>query len=190
MMAGVMKGLDAVREAMTKGVELLKLKSGESKIIRILTPADEIISVYEHTEQFNGSWRTVTCLGKNECPLCQADRRPSYKVYLAVLDRSDDKVKLFKASKKVAMQLLGLIEEYGDLTSRDYKIYRQGEKLDTTYQFFPRDPSPIDLSKYEIPNYEEMVQPLTKEQILELMNGSTNLVEEDSGDADDDDYPF
>lgn len=192
-MAYMGKGLGAIKEAASGSTEMLKLKSGDSKVIRILTPTDEIISVWEHVEQLSGGWKTVTCLGKNECPLCKAGKKASFKSYIAVLDRDDNKVKLLKASKKVGVQLLGLQEEYGDLRGRDFKIYRQGDKLDTSYQFFPRDPSPCDFDAYELPDIEAMVQPKTKEEILDLMAGG--MVSGDSADTGSDgisadDYPF
>lgn len=188
---GIIKGFEGLKEAINKSTEIFKLKSGEAKQVRILTPADEIISVYEHTEQINGSWKTITCLGKNECPMCQAGLKASFKSYLAVLDRTDGKVKIFKASKTVAKQLVGLIEEYGDLSARDFKILRQGEKLDTTYQFFPKDPSPEDLSAYELPDVEQLVQPMPREDIIMLMNTGVQAQESPAvgGDATTE-YPF
>lgn len=174
-----------MKEAMQKGTEQLRLKPGESRTVRILTPLEEIISVYEHTEQFDGRWKTVTCLGKNDCPLCHAGKRPSFRSYLVVLDREDNRVKIFKASKKVGQTLVALVEEYGDLSDRDFRISRQGERLDTTYTFLPRDPRPFDISPYkeQIPNVEEMVQPLSREAILAMMDGQAedSTEEEDSG---------
>lgn len=193
----IVKGIAGIKEATKKSATQLKLKSGESAVIRILTPADEIISVYEHVEQINGNWQTITCLGRNECPLCQAGKRPQFKSYLVVAHRDDEnKVKIFKASKKVAVQLLGLVEEYGDITKRDFKIFRQGDKLDTTYQFFPRDPEKDDLSKYELPDVEALVQPLTREAILAIMNNESFDVGDEEGQKDEgfkdnqDDFPF
>lgn len=173
------------------GVDYLKLEDGGSAVIRILLPADELIGVYEHTEQFASGWKTVTCLGKNTCPLCKAGKRANFKAYIPVLDRSDDKVKIFKVSKTVVKQLVGMMEEYGDLTSRDYKVLRTGKKLDTTYQFFPKDNKEIDLSQYEIPDIESIVEPMTPEAIRELMIGDVD--EGDSpvaSNSEDVEYPF
>jgi len=190
-MSNIGRGLGAIKEAVNKSNTQLKLKNGESAIVRILTPVDEIISVYEHTEQFNGSWQTVTCLGKHECPLCQVGKRPSFKSYLVVFDQGDKKVKIFKASKSVGKQLIGLIEEYGDLSKRDFKIYRQGDKLDTTYQFLPRDPSPFKLPEdIELPNIEDLVAPLSREAILSMMNGLDTPVDTANYETTNDEYPF
>lgn len=195
------KGLTGLNEAVKGGnMDILRMADGEAKLLRILATADEIIGVFEHTEQFGGNWKTITCLDKNfkkngECPLCLAGKNASFKAYIPVLDRTDGKVKVFKASKTVVKQILGLVEEYGNITERDFKISRSGTRFDTTYQFFPKDPKKEDLSGYEVPDIEERVTPMSKESILTLMNGN---VEEDT-DVEDDtptsvvekaDYPF
>lgn len=192
----MMKGLQAIKENFEKSVEYVKLKSGESIRIRIAVPADEIIGVYEHTEQIGGQWKTLTCLGKNICPLCQAGKRAAFKAYIPVVDIGTDKVKIFKASKETIRTILGLVEEYGDLTKHDFKVVRQGDGLDTTYQFFIQaKPADIDLSQYEIPNIEEKVAPMTREEILALLEGGASAAEaiakgEKPVDDSDDDYPF
>lgn len=171
----VKKGMDAIKDVLDSGASYLKISPGKHKVMRILTPASEMLGVFEHVEQFGGSWRTVTCLGKNICPLCQAERKPSFRVYLNVVDREDDKVKVFKVSKTVATQLSGLMEEYGDLTARDFKVSRQGEKLNTTYQFFPRDPQPIDSSVYVLNDLDEIVKSMSREDVLALMSSNDNM---------------
>lgn len=192
----MMKGLQAIKENFEKSVEYVKLKSGESIRIRVAVPADEIIGVYEHTEQIGGQWKTLTCLGKNICPLCQAGKRAAFKAYIPVIDIGTDKVKIFKASKETVRTILGLVEEYGDLTKHDFKVVRQGDGLDTTYQFFIQaKPADIDLSQYEIPNIEEKVAPMTREEILALLEGGASAAEviakgEKPVDDSDDDYPF
>lgn len=182
------KGLANMKQAMEKSAEFLKLKNNEAKVIRVLVPADEIIGTYEHTEQFGGFWKTVPCLGKNECPLCAAGKRASFRAYIPVLDTSDNKVKIFKANKDTVKFIIGLVEEYGDLTARDFKLVRSGDGLNTTYQLFAKDPAPRDLSDIELPDIESMVTPMSKEALLDLMNGggvSSGVYSDDS-----DDLPF
>ena len=191
------KGIGALSEAVKKqSMEILKIEDGQSRVVRILVDAEELIGVYEHTEQFGGSWKTLTCLDRNdnrkgECPLCAAGKSASFKAYIPMLDTNDNKVKIFKASKDVVKQLLGLIEEYGDLTDRDYKIVRNGAKLQTTYQFLPKDKKKIDLSVYELPDIEEKVEPLTREAILNMMNGgmSSSSDSTDNSTGTDDETP-
>jgi len=170
----VFKGLESISDFFGKKTQYFKLKSGESRLIRFITPIDNIVSIFEHSEQLGGGWKTIPCLGK-DCPLCEVGQRPSLKSYMLVIDREDDTVKIFKASKTVAQQLISLVQEYGDITKRDFKVYRQGEKINTSYQFFPKDPSPVDLTKYDIPNIEDVIKVYTKEEIENLMNGAPTV---------------
>lgn len=189
----IRKGLAAIKDDLNNSASQFKLKKdGDHAIIRVLTPADEIISVYEHVEQFGDQWYTITCLGKDECPLCQVGHKPSYRVYMVIANRSEgDKIQYFKANKKTARQIIGLIEEYGDITKRDFKIVRQGEGFDTLYQFFPKDPSEFKLPENAfIPDLEELVKPMSKEAIINLMQtGGFGQPSGDSQDGDDD-FPF
>lgn len=188
----MIKGFANIKDILTKQQnEIFKIKPGETKLIRIITPLDQMISIYEHMEQFGGAWRVIPCLGKDECPLCQHGQRASLKIYFLVIDRSDNKIKLFKASKTVGLQLVGLVEEYGDITKFDLKIKRQGEKQNTTYQFFPQKESEVDLSEYgEIPEIESFIRMYTKEEILKLMEASSLEVEDNFNATSDDDFPF
>lgn len=198
----IQKGLGAIRDAANNSTTMLKIKPNESAVVRILTPAEEIISVWEYTLEINGQWQTITALPRNEDPLQGSGNKPGFKSYLEVYDYTDKRVKILKASKTMGTQLIGLIEEYGDLTKRDFKIARQGEKLNTTYQFFARDPQPFT-EKVERLNIEALIedQTLTRDAILALMNTIGNVTDAPSGDAsnsgnqgggskNNDDFPF
>lgn len=200
----IQKGLGAIRDAANNSTTMLKIKPNESAVVRILTPAEDIISVWEYTLEINGQWQTITALPRTEDPLQGSGNKPGFKSYLEVYDYSDKKVKVLKASKTMGTQLLGLIEEYGDLTKRDFKIARQGEKLNTTYQFFARDPQPF-AEKVERMDLEALVesQTLTREAIQKLMSGIGQVTDAPSGDSgnsgggnqggnskNNDDFPF
>ncbi len=186
----MIKGFKQIKEAMDKTASLFKMKSGENKLIRILVPTSEVAATWEHVEQIGGFWKTIECIGKKDCPLCRAGRTPSFKTYIPILDIADDKVKILKASKEVVKALIAFEDEYGDLTQMDLKVVRLGEGLKTTYQFFRKDPSRIDLSKYVgmIPDPESLVEQLTKEEIEELLDGDTNATP--PSDPNDEDLPF
>ena len=187
-MSFVGKGLGAIKEANEGGTAYLRLKNGESTTIRILTPLDEIVSIYEHTEQIDGRWRNFTCLGRENCPLCKADKRASFKSFIVVYDYKDEKVKIFKASKTVGKDLIALVEEYGDLTKRDMKIKREGDGLQTVYHFFVRDEKGFEVEGLELPDVDELVAPKTPEEISEMMGGGAREVVMD--EVEDGDLPF
>lgn len=177
------KGLAAIQDHINNTNEMFKLKNNESKEIRFVTPVDEIISVWEHTLQANGKWETFTCLGKDACPACQVGEKASFKAYVLLLDKSDNKVKYFKFGKKVAVQVIQLVEEYGDITKRDFKIHRAGEKFETTYQFFPRDPKALDIKIDSLPDLTELVAPLTPEAIKAKLSSAPISSEESEEEA-------
>lgn len=178
------KGLGSIRDSAGGSLEYIKMKSGEAKVIRIVLADDEIPTVWEHTDKMGEQWKTFSCLGKSTCPLCKAGKKASFKAYIPVIDRGDGKVKIFKASMTVVKDLLGFVDEYGCLTKRDYKVSRQGEKLDTKYQFFPKDEKVEDFSEIEIPDINDKIQPLTVEAMTELIGGTKAPA------TGDDQYPF
>lgn len=189
------KGLGAIKDMIAKSTTNLKIDDGKSVVVRILTHPDDVMGVYEHTEQIGGNWNTITCLGKNDCPMCQAGKKASFKAYIVVADRSDsDKIKIFKASKNVIKDILGLVDEYGDITARDFKIARTGVKFDTKYQFFARDPKEFVLADgVEVPDVEELVAPMPKSAILAMLNGMGSVAEvagNTGSEEEDDDLPF
>ena len=171
------KGLGAIKEASKNSTSMLTLKAGESTEIRIIQPLEDLTSVYEHTEKINGRWNNIRCLGKDNCPLCKAGKYASFRTYIPVYDLKDERVKIFKASKTVGVTLVGLAEEYGDLTKRNFKILRQGEGLQTVYQFFPRDPSDFDTTELEIPDIEPLIEPMSPEEIEALINQKVSDVD-------------
>lgn len=183
------KGLGAIVEANKDTTSMLTLKDGESTVIRIIQPLEELTSVYEHTEKINGKWMNIRCLGKDSCPLCKAGKYASFRTYIPVFDKKDERVKIYKASKTVGIQLVGLAEEYGDLTKRDFKILRQGQQLQTTYQFFPRDPSDFDTSDLKLPDIDALIEPMPAEEIEALINQKVSDVEP-SAPENEDGFPF
>lgn len=187
----MIKGLQNIKQILSKSTEYFKLKDGESALIQFAVSPDEMVAQYEHVEFLGGQWRVIPCLGQKECPLCQAGKRASFRVYVPILDIGQDKIKIFKASKETAKLILGLYEEYqNDFNERTFKIVRQGDKLNTTYQFFPKDKSNVDLSKYEIPAIEDLIKPMTREEIEVLLEQDGALNTETEETANEDEFPF
>lgn len=171
----IQKGLGAITDAIehSSGMSYFKIGQNEEKIIRFLLPPEQLISVYEHVEQFPVGWRTFTCLGKDSgCPLCAAGLRASFQTYIPIIDKSDNnRVKILKAGVKMGAQILGLIKEYGDITKRDFKIQKIGAKFNTQYLFYAKDPTAEDWSKAELPDVMSAVQPKDAATIQAAMNG-------------------
>lgn len=111
------------------------------------------LDVYEvHKLDVDGSGRDRTVLCKGEgCELCKAGIKSQLRMFLQMvnLDEKDKEkqLQLWERGITDIKQILGIIEEYGDLNARDIKIKRSGAKgsMKTTYQYFPKDKSEREL---------------------------------------------
>ena len=138
--------------------------------------------------------RDRTCLCKGEsCEFCKSGNKPQLRMFLQMINKDekdkDKQVQLWERGLTDIKNLIGLAGEYGDLTKRDIKIKRSGAKgsLKTTYQYFPKDPSEM-----EIPEPQNLVGSLIldldrEDQIkaiegrLQLNKGNNNDSNNDSG---------
>lgn len=151
--------------------------------------------IYEvHKLDVDGSGRDRTCLCKGEsCEFCKSGNKPQLRMFLQMINKDekdkDKQVQLWERGLTDIKNLIGLAGEYGDLTKRDIKIKRSGAKgsLKTTYQYFPKDPSEM-----EIPEPQNLVGSLIldldrEDQIkaiegrLQLNKGNNNDSNNDSG---------
>ena len=118
------------------------------------------LDVYEvHKMDVDGSGRdrTILCKGE-ECEICMSGNKPKLRMFLQMLNLDEkDKEKqlqLWERGINDIKQIIGLCEEYGDLSQRDIKIKRSGAKgsMKTTYQFFPKDKT-----ERELPEKQELI---------------------------------
>lgn len=168
------------------GVPAVGVKDGET---------DYDFPIYEvHKLDVDGSGRDRTCLCKGEgCEFCKSGNKPQLRMFLQMINKDekdkDKQVQLWERGLTDIKNLIGLAGEYGDLTKRDIKIKRSGAKgsLKTTYQYFPKDPSEM-----EIPEPQNLVGSLIldldrEDQIkaiegrLQLNKGNNNDSNNDSG---------
>lgn len=162
------------------------------------------LDVYEvHKLDVDGSGRdrTVLCKG-DECELCKAGIKPQLRMFLQMinLDEKDaeKQLQLWERGITDIKQVLGLCEEYGDLSARDIKIKRSGAKgsMKTTYQFFPKDKT-----ERKIPEKQNLVGSLIldldrDDQIkaiegrLQINKGNGNSEGSGGGNSQDDSRVF
>ena len=97
----------------------------------------------------------------------------------------DKQVQLWERGLTDIKQMIGLTSEYGDLTKRNIKIVRSGAKgsLKTTYQYFPKDPTDMD-----VPDPQSLVGSLIldldKEDQIKAIEGRLQLGKgKDAGDG-------
>lgn len=219
----VTRGLSQIKEELNRQPAgtfgWFKLKgNGSSAIVRFLFKDDQdqnLIAVWEHALRGRSEPPYhVTCLGKETCPICAQGNRPSLQVYIplfvydeaAKMEQGDDKARpimIWKRGKRDTTTLLGLIQEYGDLTARDFKITRTGTTMENTaYHIFPKDASPFRYADYvaeRLPGVIEsvlnMVAKKTREEVITLMNGGSLRQQQDNviptqPPKNDDDLPF
>jgi len=157
------------------GGDWMTLEAGDNKI-RIVS---EFMDYAEHYD--NEKKRSFICLGKENCPYCQAGDKPRVRYLGWVIDRKDSKIKLLRIGHSIFKQIgvLAKDEEYGfeDLPEYDMTIKKTGTGLDTEYSVVPaRNNSPLtETEKTEIektikdPNeiIESMKQKIARKDIDE-----------------------
>ncbi len=166
---------------------------GDSALVRLLHQGevgvdpqtgepDYDFPIYEvHKMDVDGSGRDRTVLCKGEgCEICRAGNKPSLRMFLQMvnLDEKDKEkqLQLWERGLTDIKQMIGLTSEYGDLTKRNIKIVRSGAKgsLKTTYQYFPKDPTEM-----EVPEAQSLVGSLildlVKEDQIKAIEGRLQL---------------
>lgn len=166
---------------------------GDSAVVRLLHKGETgtdpktgdpeydfpIFEVHKLDVDGSGRDRTVLCKGES-CELCRAGNKPSLRMFLQLvnLDEKDKEkqVQLWERGLTDIKQMIGLTAEYGDLTKRNIKIVRSGSKgsLKTTYQYFPKDPTEM-----EVPEAQKLVGSLIldldKEDQIRAIEGRLQL---------------
>lgn len=126
---------------------------GDSANVRILIGDETDMEryVYEvHRIKIDGYDKKVKCLGQ-ECPMCAGGDNPSLRIWIPLKNHDagadEPEIQIWERGLTDIKKLLSIIEEYGALNQRDFKIKRIGKagSTSTTYDFFPRDKEEIEL---------------------------------------------
>lgn len=135
----------------------------------------DVMEVHKMDVDGSGRDRTILCKGE-DCEICKSGNKPQLRMFLQMLNLDekdkDKQLQLWERGITDIKQVLGIIEEYGDLNARDIKIKRSGAKgsLKTTYQYFPKDKS-----DREIPEKQNLVGTLildlSKEDQIRAIEG-------------------
>lgn len=166
---------------------------GDSAVVRLLHKGeigtdketgepDYDFPIYEvHKLDVDGSGRDRTVLCKGEgCELCRAGNKPSLRMFLQMVNLDekdkDKQVQLWERGLTDIKQMIGLTSEYGDLTKRNIKIVRSGAKgsLKTTYQYFPKDPTDMDVPEPQ-GLVGSLILDLNKEDQIKAIEGRLQL---------------
>ena len=172
------------KESKGGGGNFFSLKDGDEADVRFLD--EEPVCIYEHFVRVGSSAMWFTCLDGTgeECPACEKGIAKRFSGSFSVIDRRDDKVKLYKAGIRV-LKVLDKINTKKGLTRRDVSISRTGGGTDTQYNFMPGDKAPMEGKdkKKEKLDLEMILKPRGRKKMLEFMESSKT--EDDDDDEDD-----
>lgn len=116
----------------------------DSAVVRFLYGAseDELDWYIVHETEIGGKKRWVQCPETPDCPLCASGNNPTLKLFIQLLDYTDNKVKTWERGQNFIGKLLSNMERYGALNSRQFEIERNGAagSTQTTYELFAMDP--------------------------------------------------
>jgi hypothetical protein len=189
----------------------IRLKSGQSRKVRILTPYDYV--AYKAHGHFAKGVYTQPCIkvAGERCLLCEAanydgdlvetdDNGKSVwnsmyakkRVLFAFVDLEEDEIRIFDATKSQADGLIATIDEYADeLDSVAFTFKRTGDRQETTYSLNPIMPKRMKevqevFDKWddkEVPDelFEEAAQARTTEQQAKELKQAGFPVEEALG---------
>ena len=147
----------------------------------------DVFEVHKLDVDGSGKDRTVLCKGE-DCEICKSGSKAQLRMFLQMLNLDEkDKEKqlqLWERGITDIKQILGIIEEYGDLNSRDIKIKRCGAKnsLKTTYQYFPKDKSERELPEKQnlIGN---LILDLSREDQIKAIEGRLEIKKNNNNSA-------
>ena len=145
-----------------------------------------IYEVHKLDVDGSGKERTVLCKGE-QCEICRSGNKPSLRMFLQMVNLDeqdkDKRVQLWERGLTDIKQLLGLTSEYGDLTQRDIKIRRSGAKgsMKTTYQFFPKDKSPMELPEPQC-LVGSLILDLNREDQIKAIEGRLQIRKDNNDD--------
>ena len=143
------------------GGDFIKYLRDGDTTFRILQEPDDWTYYWEH---FSPAGFSFPCNGEEDCPGCISDnekmKKVSRKIAFNVLQgyNGQDYVNVYKVSSTLADKLKNRFARFSTVTDRDYTITKfktSGDRVD--YDLEGNTPTPIDVSKYDLRNIEEML---------------------------------
>lgn len=103
--------------------------------------------------------------------------RISSRYLVNAIDVDKDAMIALQLPKDLVAQLSRYSEKMGQLTNRDFELYRDGDGLDTTYGFSPEDKRRINKDKYKALDLEKI--------LIDKYNSVWGDDEDEDGDEED-----
>ena len=144
-------------------VEWFRVEPGTTKVIRLL----DAMPVTHPLHHFGRT--PIVCWG-NGCEPCQQGNPAQRYQFVRVLERTDERVKVFRMSVKVG-GILGeqVLAEHGNPTRYDIAVTRIGVGTKTTRYTFTKVgvETPVDLNGQRVPEWNEIFPPPKKNESKE-----------------------
>lgn len=155
--------LKALKRSLAKKTQFQWIKyvpKNSTMNVRFATEPEEWVSYVEHYDQILK--RSYPCDGNSgKCPGCvQGDRKTNRYLTNAIdLDNENGpKMVPLQLPKDLANRLVSKYEKWGTLTDRDIELSRDGEGLETVYDYDAAAPSRMKMDKFDLFDLEEVLQ--------------------------------
>lgn len=140
-----------------------------------------------HEVKIDGKRKYINCLGvddegrmhPNDCPLCKAGNKPKEKLFLQLIDTTDNKLKVWERGQQFVPKIVSFINRYGSLVSREFEVERRGKKGDqkTSYEMFPLEQDNKTLEDFPQKNnlIGGIILEVTPNDMYDIMDGVYRL---------------
>ena len=192
---------DSIKDNNGSNVAYMKLETGsKGNRVRIVSNPSEIDVHWE--KDVNGGNHRIVCAG-SKCLFCERGEKPQTRYQMLVLDKNNwnpekgygsdgAQVKVLEVGRSVitAIKQFALDPDYGNPTTYDLKIKKEGSGRDTRYSVSP-SPKKSELTDEEkeavenAPSLKEINKVNTNEELLAMNLASL----QDMADDDEDEAP-
>lgn len=160
----------------------LKEDGDIAKVRFYIESMDDLKFYVVHQIEVNGKPRYVNCLRTydqpiDDCPLCaqalqNKDLKTTVKMFLPVLDLSDNQVKLFERGRTFKDEIMGHIRRNAPLVNYPCEIERCGAKGDTntTYKVYPLAQEKDNTMIKDLPEFDDLLGSYVLDMTFEEMN--------------------
>ena len=172
-------------------VDFMKLQNGQNQFRIVGKPS--LIDI--HWEKgIDGQSKKVICPGAG-CPICKVGHTPQIRYQVQVIDRADGKVKVLEGGPTIfnAIKNYAVDPDFGDPTSYDFKIKKEGSGRETKYTVIaaPKRTELTAAEKEMVANAKSLAEVnkiKTIDEIvqmgLEVLTGSVGDLDDGFGDSD------
>lgn len=165
-MSIIKKGIDEAMRSSARAGKFLTLQADVPVDVVLMHGLDDVQSVDQHDLwDFNPAPHLV-CLG-DECPCCELGYEAKVKSYIGVLTREQE-TKYLPAGASILGQLQRAEKAVGNLTGRLVRFEKTGVGLKTRYTATMLGKK-MDVSKFELPDLEDLLGPLDLETQLKTL---------------------